>query len=301
MIKNRMMILPEVKGKIVFNKNLAQYTWFNVGGNADAVFEPYNLEDLISFLKNIDKNIPITIIGGGSNLLIRDGGVEGVVIILKNTFKNIYLEDNILVAECGALNSKIFNFAKNNSIDNFTFLGTIPGTIGGAIRGNAGCYGKEIKDILVSVDAVDLKGNIKTYYTEDCGFEYRKNNLPYNLIFTKAKFKITKNMSKEEIEQSFNEMQEKRINSQPQGVKTAGSTFKNLPDKPAWKIVQELGYQNKEINGAKMSEKHANFMINTGTAKAKDLENLGNSIIKDAKEKLDLNLEWEVKIIGKEL
>lgn len=301
MIKNRMMILPEVKGKIVFNKNLAQYTWFNVGGNADAVFEPYDLEDLISFLNNIDKSIPITVIGGGSNLLIRDGGIDGVVIILKNTFKNIYLEDNILVAECGALNSQIFNFAKNNSIDNFTFLGTIPGTIGGAIRGNAGCYGKEIKDILISVDTIDLNGNIKTYQAEDCHFEYRKNNLPDNLIFTKAKFKITKNMSKEEIEKYFNEIQEKRINSQPQGVKTAGSTFKNLPDKPAWKIVQELGYQNKEINGAKMSEKHANFMVNTGTAKAKDLENLGNAIIKDAKEKLGLNLEWEVKIIGKEL
>ena len=296
-----MIILPKVKGKIIFDKNLAQYTWFNVGGKADAVFEPYDLNDLVFFLNNVDKSIPITVIGGGSNLLIRDGGVDGVVIILKNTFKNVYLEDDFLIAECGALNSKIFNFAKNNSIDNFTFLGTIPGTIGGAIRGNAGCYGNEIKDILLSVDAIDLQGNIKTYKVEDCKFEYRKNNLPDDLIFTKAKFKISKNMTKEEIENSFNEMQQKRINSQPQGVKTAGSTFKNLPDKPAWKIVQELGYQNKEINGAKMSEKHANFMVNTGTAKAKDLENLGNAIIKDAKEKLGLNLEWEIKIIGKEL
>ncbi len=296
-----MIKVPEVKGKIFFNKELAQYTWFNVGGKADVVFEPYDIEDLQHFLNDIDKNILINIIGGGSNLLIRDGGINGVVIVLKNNFKNVYLENDILVAECGALNSKIFNFAKNNSIDNFTFLGTIPGTIGGAIRGNAGCYGKEIKDILISVDAIDFNGNLRTYTAEECNFEYRKNNLPENLIFVKAKFKTTKNMSKADIEKTFKEMQEKRLNSQPHGVKTAGSTFKNLPDKPAWKVVQELGYQNKEINGAKMSEKHANFMVNTGTAKAKDLENLGKSIIKDAKDKLGLNLEWEVKIIGKEL
>ena len=250
-----------------------------------------------NFLKNNDKNI--TIIGGGSNLLIRDGSIDGVVILLKNNFQNIELKDNILIADCGTLNSKLYNFAKNNNIGGYEFLGTIPGTLGGAIRGNAGCYGSEIKDFLISIEAIDFNGNIYNFSNKDCNFQYRKNNLPENLIFTKAFLKADTKKEKKEIEKTFNEMLEKRLNSQPHGVKTCGSTFKNPTEKPAWKIIQELGYQNKEINGAKMSEKHANFMINTGNAKAADLEHLGNLIIKEAKEKQNIDLEWEIRIIGK--
>lgn len=283
--------------KLLKNINLAKYSWFQVGGNAEYFFEPENLEELQNFLKNNDKNI--TIIGGGSNLLIRDGGIDGVVILLKNNFQNIELKDNILIADCGTLNSKLYNFAKNNNIGGYEFLGTIPGTLGGAIRGNAGCYGSEIKDFLISVEAIDFNGNIHNFSNKDCNFQYRKNNLPENLIFTKAFLKADTKKEKNEIEKTFNEMLEKRLNSQPHGVKTCGSTFKNPTEKPAWKIIQELGYQNKEINGAKMSEKHANFMINTGNAKAADLEHLGNLIIKEAKEKQNIDLEWEIKIIGK--
>ena len=282
--------------KLLKNINLAKYSWFQVGGNAEYFFEPKNLEELQNFLKNNDKNI--TIIGGGSNLLIRDGGVDGVVILLKNNFQNIELKDNILIADCGTLNSKLYNFAKNNNISGYEFLGTIPGTLGGAIRGNAGCYGSEIKDFLISVEAIDFNGNIHNFSNKDCNFQYRKNNLPENLIFTKAFLKADTKKEKNEIEKTFNEMVEKRLNSQPHGVKTCGSTFKNPAEKPAWKIIQELGYQNKEINGAKMSEKHANFMINTGNAKAADLEHLGNLIIKEAKEKQNIDLEWEIRIIG---
>ena len=284
--------------KLLKNINLAKYSWFQVGGNAEYFFEPENLKELQNFLKNNDKNI--TIIGGGSNLLIRDGGVDGVVIILKNNFQNIELKDNILIVDCGTLNSKLYNFAKNNNIGGYEFLGTIPGTLGGAIRGNAGCYGSEIKDFLISIEAIDFNGNIHNFSNKDCNFQYRKNNLPENLIFTKAFLKTDTKKEKNEIEKTFNEMIEKRLNSQPHGVKTCGSTFKNPTEKPAWKIIQELGYQNKEINGAKMSEKHANFMINTGNAKAADLENLGNLIIKEAKEKQNIDLEWEIKIIGKQ-
>ena len=283
--------------KLLKNINLAKYSWFQVGGDAEYFFEPENLEELQNFLKNNDKNI--TIIGGGSNLLIRDGGVDGVVILLKNNFQNIELKDNILIADCGTLNSKLYNFAKNNNIGGYEFLGTIPGTLGGAIRGNAGCYGSEIKDFLISIEAIDFNGNIHNFSNEECNFQYRKNNLPENLIFTKAFLKADTKKEKNEIEKTFNEMVEKRLNSQPHGVKTCGSTFKNPTEKPAWKIIQELGYQNKEINGAKMSEKHANFMINTSKAKAIDLENLGNLIIKEAKEKQNIDLEWEIRIIGK--
>lgn len=283
--------------KLLKNINLAKYSWFQVGGNAEYFFEPENLQELQNFLKNNDKNI--TIIGGGSNLLIRDGGIIGIVIVLKNNFQNIELKDDILIVDCGTLNSKLYNFAKNNNIGGYEFLGTIPGTLGGAIRGNAGCYGSEIKNFLISVEAIDFNGNIHKFSNKDCNFQYRKNNLPENLIFTKAFLKADTKKEKNEIEKTFNEMLEKRLNSQPHGVKTCGSTFKNPAEKPAWKIIQELGYQDKEINGAKMSEKHANFMINTGNAKAADLENLGNLIIKEAKEKQNIDLEWEIKIIGK--
>lgn len=293
-----MKILPKVRGEIIENSSLSKYSWFQVGGNADVIFKPADLEDLQIFLKNVDKNIPITVIGGGSNLLIRDGGVNGVVIVLKDSFKKIKFMNNNLFAECGALNYKLYEFAKNECIDDYAFIGTIPGTIGGAIRGNAGCYGSEIKDILISLTTLDLQGNIKIFSKNECNFEYRKNNLPDDLIFINATFKASRDAPTEDIEKEYNEMLEKRNSSQPQGVKTCGSTFKNMPNMPAWKVVQQLGYQNKEINGAKMSEKHANFMVNTGNATAKSLEELGELIIADAKNKLNINLEWEIKIIG---
>lgn len=293
-----MVNIPEVKGQILLNSSLAKYSWFQVGGNADIIFKPKDLDDLKHFLSQINKEIPILIIGGGSNILIRDNGFRGAVIILKDFFNEIKLVNNKLEIGAGVLNSKIYQFAKENGVGGYEFLGTIPGTIGGAVRGNAGCYGSETKDFLISVEAVDFSGVIHNFANEDCKFEYRKNNLPTDLIFTKITLKADIKKPKDEIEKIYKEMLEKRLSSQPHGVKTCGSTFKNPVEKPAWKIIQELGYQNKEINGAKMSEKHANFMINTGTATATDLENLGNLIIKEAKEKQNIKLEWEIRIVG---
>lgn len=293
-----MIKLPNVDGKLEYNVSLAKYSWFGVGGNAEALFKPKDVNDLVNFLRNIDKSTPITVIGGGSNLLIRDGGIDGVVIVLKDTLKNIELKDDYIEVDCGIQAFKLYEFAKNNEIDGYTFLGTLPGTIGGAIRGNAGCYGGEIGNVLLSVEAVDFSGNVKTFTAKECNFEYRKNNLPNDLIFTRAKFKITGHKPKEEIENQQKENLEKRNNSQPMGEKTCGSTFKNMPERPAWKVVQELGYQGKEINGAKMSEKHANFMINTGKAKAADLEKLVELIKNEAKLKMGIDLEPEIKIIG---
>ncbi len=292
------LLLPEVKGEILKNGSLSKYSWFQVGGNADIIFKPADLDDLQNFLKNIDKNIPITVIGGGSNLLIRDGGVDGIVIVLKDSFKNIELKNDTIEVDCGVLNSKLYDFAKKNEIGNYEFIGTIPGTVGGAIRGNAGCYGFETKDVLVSITAIDLNGNIKIFSNNDCNFEYRKNNLPSDLIFIKAVLKADTKKSLTDIENTYSDMLQKRNSSQPQGVKTCGSTFKNIPNMPAWKVIQQLGYQNKEIDGAKMSEKHANFMVNTGNATAKSLERLGELIRAEAKEKLNIDLEWEIKIIG---
>jgi UDP-N-acetylmuramate dehydrogenase len=282
---------------VLYNVNLAKYSYFQVGGNAEMFFEPKNLKELQFFLKKSD-NISITIIGGGSNLLIRDNGIKGVVIFLKNTFKKIEINDNFLEVESGVLNFQIYNFMKENNIGGYEFLGTIPGTIGGAARGNAGCNGSEIKDLVIEIEAIDFNGNIKIFSNSDCNFDYRKNNLPNDLIFTKIKLKINNKKTKEEIEKEYNEILKKRKNSQPFGIKTCGSTFKNPKEKPAWKVVQELGFQGKEINGVKMSEKHANFMVNIATNKAKNLEELGNLIIKEAKEKLNIDLEWEIKIIG---
>ncbi|HSQ98255.1 MAG TPA: UDP-N-acetylmuramate dehydrogenase [Rickettsiales bacterium] len=291
-----MINIPNIKGQILTNSNLAKYSWFQVGGNADIIFKPKDIDDLKLFLSKV--KMPVIVIGGGSNLLIRDKGFRGAIIILKDTFNNININNKQLEVGTGVLNSKLYQIAKENSIGGYEFLGTIPGTIGGATRGNAGCYGSEIKDLLISIEAIDFNGKLYNFTNEECRFEYRKNNLKTNLIFTKVILKNHIKKSKDEIEVTYKEMLEKRLNSQPQGVKTCGSTFKNPKEKPAWKLIQELGFQNKEINGAKMSEKHANFMINTGTATATDLENLGNLIINEAKEKQGIELEWEIKIIG---
>ncbi|MDR3290467.1 MAG: UDP-N-acetylmuramate dehydrogenase [Rickettsiales bacterium] len=275
-------------------QNLAKYTWLRVGGNAEYLYEPQNKEELQNFLKT--NKLPITIIGGGSNLLIRDGGIKGVTIIVK--FEGIEFDGDILKVKAGTLNSKIYNFCKNNNIGGYEFLGTIPGTIGGAVRGNAGCYKSEIKDFTIDVETINFDGNIKKYSNADCNFEYRKNNLSNDLIFTEISLNAGIKSTKNEIENKFNEYMQKRKETQPVGEKTAGSTFKNPIEMPAWKVIQELGWQNKEIDGTKMSEKHANFLINTGKARAKSVENLINSIIKDAKEKLKIDLELEIKIVG---
>ena len=291
--------LPKVQGQYVFNESLARYSWFGTGGKAEVLFMPKDRGDLVSFLKNKPKDLPIFILGAGSNLLIRDGGIKGVVILLKKTLNNISINKNEdIEVECGALNSKLLSFCKKNLIAGYEFLGTIPGGVGGSIYMNAGCYGSEIKDKLISVDTIDLEGNEKTYSNKECNFEYRKNNLPKNLIFVSAIFDGSEKSSKEKIEASFKEKLEKRKSSQPVGVKTCGCTFKNPEGHSAWKLIQGTGFQGVDFNGAKMSEKHASFMINTGNATSSDLESLGEKIQKKVKEDTGINLEWEIQRVG---
>lgn len=292
-----MIKLPKIQGEYKFNENLAKYNWFKTGGNAEVIFIPKNQEDLINFLQNKDKNLNITIIGNGSNLLIRDSGINGVVILL-NKLTQIEIKNNKIIAECGAGNIKVYNFAKNNNIANYEFLGTIPGTVGGACKMNAGCYNSEISKILIAIKTVNFNGEVKTFSLEECKMEYRKNNLSDDLIFLEVEFSILEKKDKNEIENIYNEMLEKRNNSQPIHEKTCGSTFKNLSNYPAWKIVQELGFQGIEYNGVKMSEKHANFLINVTSKTSANIENLIELIKQKAKIEKNLDLEVEIKIIG---
>ncbi len=282
------------------NRNLAKYSNFRVGGNADYLFIPKTKEELISFLKKLNKtkNIqPITVIGAGSNTLIRDGGIRGIVIITKE-LNNVEIKKTRIVAECGALNSKFFNRVREKEISGYEFLACIPGTIGGACKMNAGCYGSEVSDYLISIKTIDFNGKIKTYNIDECNMEYRKNNLPDNLIFLEATFKINKKKDKKEIDENFRNMINKKIETQPVNTKTCGSTFKNLPDLPAWKVIKDIGLQGVDFGGANFSAKHANFLVNEGVKSSKELEKAINTAIEKAKDKLNIDLELEIKILG---
>lgn len=277
------------------DENLAKYSNFKTGGNAEYLFIPNTQEELLNFLKT--NTTEITIIGAGSNILIRDGGIRGTVIITKN-LNNITINDNTIISECGTTTSKLFNIAKNNNIAGFEFLACIPGTVGGACKMNAGCYNNEIKDILINIKTTDFKGNIKTFSVEECNMQYRKNNLPENLIFLEATFAIKDKKDKKYIENIFQQMLNKKISTQPINEKTCGSTFKNIDKIPAWKIIQNLGLQNIDYNGVKFSEKHANFLLNINNKFSKNIENLIDISIEKAKKELNINLDLEIKIIG---
>lgn len=279
-----------------FNVDLSNYNFFKSGGKADIMFFPKDVDELIFFLQNFDQKDKIFVIGAGSNLLVRDSGFKGVVVNLRNLNKIKRKEDKI-VCECGAVNGLLFNFAKSHGIADYDFLGLIPGTVGGACRMNAGCYGHEISDILAYIAAVDFDGNIKIFNKGEFELGYRYNSLPENLIFINAGFEILRLDTKENILMDLSTKLSKKFETQPINEKTCGSTFKNLPNYPAWKIVQELGFQGKDFNGVKMSEKHANFLINDhGTST--DIENLIKMIVDKAKKEKNIDLELELKILG---
>lgn len=283
------------------NKSLAKHSRFGVGGSAEYLFVPKNQKDLVNFLRKLKKvknNEPITVIGAGSNLLIRDGGVKGIVILTTN-LNRVSVKKTRITAECGAMNSKVYNAAKEKGFGGFEFLACIPGTVGGSCRMNAGCYGSEIKDILIRIKTVSPEGILKTFTLNECNLEYRKNNLPDDLIFLEASFKIRNRKDKKEIEQNFKSLIDKKKESQPLDARTCGSTFKNLPDLPAWKVIKEVGLQSVDFNGVRFSTKHANFLVNEKSKSAKDIEDLIDLAKAKAKEKFGVDLELEIKIIGK--
>ena len=282
------------------NKKLSNYSWFNLGGPAEYLFKPKNKKQLIDFFKENKKNkLKITILGAGSNTLIRDNGIKGAVIKLGSTFSDIKLiGKNRIEAGAATLDRKVANFAKENELGGLEFLSCIPGSIGGAIIMNSGCYGYEISNNLVSINAIDIKKceeiEIKR---QDVKFFYRGTDLPKDLIITSVKLE-GKTSSRSLIEKKQNEMIKKKKLSQPSQIKTCGSTFKNLRDKKAWELIKQTGSNKFKEGDAIISEKHNNFFVNNGNAKSSDIEKLIERVQKSVNEKTGVNLELEIKIIG---
>ena len=281
--------------------SLSNYSWFNLGGNAEFLFKPNNKDQLIEFIAEAKKNnLKTTILGAGSNTLFRDNGVKGVVIKLGSNFSYTKLinKDTIEVG-AATLDRKVANFAKNNNLTNFEFLSCIPGSIGGAVIMNSGCYENEISKILLSIRVIDIRDcKEKELKREDIKFLYRGTNLPKELIIISAKLKglIEK---KEQIEKQQSTMIEKKKISQPNQIKTCGSTFKNInKDKKAWMLIKEAGCNNFKEGDATISKKHCNFFVNNGKASSSDIENLIRKVKEAVYKKTGVNLELEIKIIG---
>jgi UDP-N-acetylmuramate dehydrogenase len=300
MIKDINEIKNKISGQLLFDENLSKYSWFNLGGPATILFKPKDLNELSFFLKNIKQFNNLYVLGAGSNTLIRDGGYDGIVIKLGINFSRIsLLNDNTIVAGSSALDKRVSQFALESSLSGFEFLSCIPGTIGGGIRMNSGCYGEDISNNLVSVQAMDLDGRIRIIHKSDIKFSYRKCDLDKNLIFISATFKGVKK-KKSEIEIITNKLVEKKKADQPSKIKTCGSTFMNPPKKKAWKLIKDSGCSEIENGDACISKKHSNFFVNRGKAKSKDLEGLINTVKKKVYSKTGISLELEIKIIGKE-
>ena len=294
-------LIKKFNNSISINADLSNYSWFNLGGPAEYFFKPKNESQLIEFLKSNRANkLKLTILGAGSNTLIRDKGVKGVVLKLSSGFSQIKLiEKDIIQAGAATLDRKVSNFAKDNNISNFEFLSCIPGSIGGAVIMNSGCYDNDISKILISIRAIDINQCIEREITRDeIEFYYRGTNLSKDLIITSVKLK-GKIKPKGMIEKIQNELIEKKKMSQPSQIKTCGSTFKNLSnDKKAWKLIKDSGCEDLREGDAALSKKHCNFFVNNGKAKSTDIENLIKKVKKTVNEKTGVNLELEIKIIG---
>ncbi len=283
------------------NIKLSNYNWFNLGGPAEYFFKPKNINQLIEFFEENKKNkLKITIIGAGSNTLVRDNGIKGVVIKLGASFSSISLfNENIIEVGAATLDRKIANFAKENELSGLEFLSCIPGSIGGAVIMNSGCYGDDISKILVSITAIDINNcTTKEIKSEEIKFVYRSANLPKNLIITSVKLKGKKTV-KDIIEKKQKFLINKKKLSQPSQVKTCGSTFKNLSgEKKAWQLIKKSGCEKFSVGDAIISNKHCNFFVNNGNAKSSDIEKLIKKVKQTVKQKMGINLELEIKIIG---
>jgi UDP-N-acetylmuramate dehydrogenase len=290
------MELQNIRGVLKENYNLANLTWFKVGGNADLFFKPADLDDLVTFLKQYSGDI--TVIGAGSNVIIRDAGVQGVVIKLTQGFNDILIEDNRLIVGAGCLNYNLSKYCANSSMSGFEFLVGIPGCIGGGVVMNAGSYGSEFKDIVEKIHIVDFNGKAQVIDAQDVEFKYRGTDLPSNIIITKVEFKITAGDS-EEIKAKMADISQKRASTQPITEKTGGSTFANPDGTKAWQLVDKVGLRGFKIGGARISEQHCNFLINESGATASDIENLGELAKKRVLEQEGIELKWEIKRIGR--
>ncbi len=292
--------LPELKGKVIENEPLAKKTWFGVGGAAEVYIEPANVDDLSLLLKQFPDE-PLTILGAGSNLLIRDGGIPGVTVKLGKPFAGIRVEGNRLICGAAAMLMEVARVAEKHKISGFEFISGIPGSVGGGIRMNAGAYRQALADRLVSLTVVMANGEVTELDPHEMDvFGYRQCYLPTDWIFVEAVFAGTIMSDADEIKKRMAEYKKHRESSQPQGVRTAGSTFKNPDGLMAWQLIEKAGLRGAKVGGAVVSEKHANFLINTGNATAADIEALGEMIRHKVKKKCGVRLEWEIKKLGVE-
>jgi UDP-N-acetylmuramate dehydrogenase len=291
--------LPAVRGRLLKDEPLAPFTWFRVGGGADVLFLPADSDDLAAFLRGLDPAVPVTVLGVGSNVIIRDGGIEGVVVRLAGKAFGLVTTRGLRVtAGAAALDAMVARAAAKAGIAGLEFYAGIPGSIGGALTMNAGCYGAETKDVLVSASGIDRTGARRDFTLADFGYTYRHSQAPADIIWTEAVYEGQAD-DPAAITARIDEITARRETTQPIREKTGGSTFKNPPGHSAWKLVDEAGWRGKPHGGAMFSPLHSNFMINTGEATAADLEGLGEAVRADVTQKLGVALDWEIKRIGR--
>jgi UDP-N-acetylmuramate dehydrogenase len=291
------LFLQNYRGIVKFNYNLANLTWLKVGGPADIFYRPQDLQDLQHFLSSLPSEYNLNVIGAGSNLLIRDGGIRGVVIKLGSNFSYIdYKEENLIVGG-GVLNYNLAHFCLQNSITGFEFLVGVPGTIGGGIAMNAGAYGREFQDIIQEVVAIKRDGSLLNIVKDDIGFKYRGNSLKEPLIFVAAKLHFAIG-NKERIKDLMNSITLERKKTQPVNQKTAGSLFANPVAQKSWQLIDKVGMRGYTLNMAQISPLHCNFLINLGGSNAADLETLGEMVRQKVRQELGVELSWEVRKLG---
>jgi len=289
--------LPPVRGRLSEAAPLDRITWFRVGGPAEVMFRPADREDLLAFLAAKPADVPVTVIGVGSNLLVRDGGVPGVVLRLGRGFAEVSAEGTAVTCGASALDLNVATAAKIAGIAGLEFLSGVPGTIGGALRMNGGAYGTETKDVVAWAEAADPQGQVHRMSPDELGFSYRKSSVPEDWIFLGAELRGHQD-DPAAIAGRMAKIQQAREDSQPIRTRTGGSTFKNPPGQKAWELIDRAGCRGLAVGGAMVSEKHCNFLINTGEATAADLEALGEEVRKRVRAESGVELEWEIRRIG---
>jgi len=290
--------MPQLRGRLLANQSLAELTWFRVGGPAQVLFTPADEDDLAYFLAHLPSDVGVYVVGVGSNLIVRDGGISGVVIRLSpRAFGDASASGDVVAAGAAALDKRVAEVAAAANIGGFEFFFGIPGTIGGALRMNAGANGGETKDILIEATGISRDGKKQTFSNAEMKFVYRNSGVDPSIIFTSARFRgVTKDA--EAIRARMAEVQSHRESAQPIREKTGGSTFKNPPGHSAWKLIDAAGCRGLRVGGAQVSEMHCNFLINTGDATGHDIERLGETVRERVKANSGIELQWEIKRIG---
>ncbi len=289
--------LPPARGTVESGKVLKDTTWFRVGGAAEALFTPQDEDDLAQFLKNLSADIPVTILGLASNVIVRDGGIPGVVIRLGQSFKTITVEGTTITAGAAAVDAIVANKALAHGLTGLEFMSGIPGAVGGGLRMNAGAYGREFKDVVISARAIDRSGKLHTLTNADFGFSYRHSGVPEDWVFTSATLQAEKGDAAA-IKAKMEEIKNARGGSQPIRSYTGGSTFANPEGHKAWQLIDAAGCRGLKIGGAEVSTQHCNFLINTGNATATDLETLGETVREKVMAHSGIQLRWEIKRYG---